>query len=211
MKERIVYHITLPFKILTFIKNGIIITKIIFYRTVFSSDGFDSRQPNRKGKLRWLINIVIVWGLTGFWHGAKWNFLVWGCYYAVLLIFEKLFILKLLKKIPAFFQWMYTSVLVIIGWVIFNLTDFGKMMHALKTMFVFSGTNILNAIAYDDTLITAVLYIPLGIFFAFPFAKRILDKIKNPIILNIITACLFFISVIYMISSSYNPFIYFRF
>ena len=81
---------------------------------------------NRKGFPKQIRNILIVWLLTGFWHGASWNFVAWGLYFGVLLIVEKLFLLRFLKKLPAFFQHVYTMLLVMLGWAIFSFDSLGN-------------------------------------------------------------------------------------
>ena len=98
---------------------------------------------NRKGLIRQIFNLLIVWFCTGFWHGASWNFLIWGGYYGVLLIIEKLFLLKVLKKIPAFFSHVYTLFFVVIGWVIFGFDDMTKGWEYLKGMFGFGRALVL--------------------------------------------------------------------
>ncbi|MEI3251446.1 MAG: MBOAT family O-acyltransferase [Candidatus Gastranaerophilaceae bacterium] len=75
---------------------------------------------NRVNKFKWIRNIILVWLLTGLWHGAAWNFIIWGIYYGLLLLFEKLFLNKLLNKLPSIINWLYTFIIVMIGWMIFN-------------------------------------------------------------------------------------------
>ena len=94
---------------------------------------------NRKGKARQCLNIMIVWFLTGFWHGANWNFMLWGVYFGVILLCEKLFLGKALKKIPAFFQHLYALLFIVIGWGIFSYEDFGKLTQNFKNMFGAGG------------------------------------------------------------------------
>ena len=74
---------------------------------------------NRVNKFKWIRNIILVWLLTGLWHGAAWNFIIWGIYYGLLLLFEKLFLNKLLNKLPSIINWLYTFIIVMIGWMIF--------------------------------------------------------------------------------------------
>lgn len=168
---------------------------------------------NRVKKSRWFFNIFVVWCLTGFWHGAEWNFIFWGLYYCALLLLEKMFLYQFLQKLPKPIAWIYTMVLVIIGWVMFNLVDFGQMLHALKMMFVYQPSNFAGAIAKDSSLLYGFIYIPLGMIFSFPIFKQMKKK-ENIIWLtleNIGYLIIFMICIIYTISSSYNPFIYFRF
>ena len=127
---------------------------------------------NRVGIGRHIFNIFVVWALTGLWHGAKWNFVIWGIYYAVLLVLEKYFIGKVLEKLPKFFGWAYSMFFVIIGWVIFNLTDSEKLFTALETMFCYVPANIMSAVAKDTDILFAAVYIPIGILCMFPVFKR---------------------------------------
>ena len=93
---------------------------------------------NRCGKLRQCVNILVVWALTGFWHGAGWNFLFWGFYYGVLLLLEKLLLGKYIRRLPAVFQHLYAMVIVIIGWVFFASPDLSTALAYLQVMFSFS-------------------------------------------------------------------------
>ena len=168
---------------------------------------------NRVKKYRWIFNICVVWALTGFWHGAQWNFLLWGLYYAILLLAEKLFLYKLLDKLPKIISWAYTFFLVLIGWVLFNLTDFQQLSNALVHMFSFNFTAFGPTITENLDILYAAIYIPLGILCMFPWVKKI--KIKQSVtmdlIINIGCLLLLGICIIYIIGSTYNPFIYFRF
>lgn len=168
---------------------------------------------NRLGVLRHIRNIVIVWALTGFWHGASWNFIFWGLYYGILLILEKFVYGKYLSKLPKVFGWVYTMFIVIIGWVMFNLTDYNDMLNALYMMFAFIKTDWVGAVAENSDLLRGIIYMPLGIIFMFPVAKKISlpQNAFSEIILNIGTIILFAVSIVYITSTSYNPFIYFRF
>ena len=103
------------------------------------------RQSGQKS--RWIRNILVVWALTGFWHGAQWNFLFWGLYYGLLLLAEKLFLGRLLERLPKAVRWLYTAFFVLIGWVLFDLTDFPSLCHALKLMFVPQATDWVAAAA----------------------------------------------------------------
>ena len=87
-------------------------------------------------------NILIVWMLTGFWHGANWNFIIWGLYYGILLLIEKFVLKNILEKIPNIFKHLITLFLVIIGWVIFRITNINTLLETLKYMFIFRGENI---------------------------------------------------------------------
>ncbi len=166
---------------------------------------------NRKGGKRQIFNIFVVWALTGFWHGAEWNFIAWGLYYAALLILEKLFLHKLLDKLPKFLRWIYAMVIVLVGWVMFNLTEPAKIIQALSQMFSFHYTGIETAVMANTDIVYALFYIPLGLICMLPWKNKInISKIPDWII-NIACLTLFAISVVFIIGSTYNPFIYFRF
>lgn len=168
---------------------------------------------NRVRKGRWVLNILIVWALTGFWHGAQWNFILWGLYYGVLLLLEKQILSRFLDKLPRFFRWLYTMFFVVIGWVIFNLTDFSAMTAALRSMFVFRATDYLGVVSSDASILKGLVYLPLGILCAFPLGRHLkrLDSTAAVIGSNFIYLALLGVCIMYIISSSYNPFIYFRF
>lgn len=168
---------------------------------------------NRVKKSRWLFNICVVWALTGFWHGAQWNFLLWGLYYAVILTIEKLFLSKILEKLPKFFSWLYAMILVLIGWVIFSITDTSQLLSALAYMFSFNFTSFSQAVIQDVSVLNIFIYIPLGIICMFPWVKIIklkesllTEAFKNAICLILLGVC-----IVFTLSSHYNPFIYFRF
>lgn len=173
---------------------------------------------NRKGLARQIINISIVWALTGLWHGAGWNFVLWGGYYGVLLIIEKLFLLKLLERVPPKLNWIriiYCMFFVIVGWVIFNVTDYTTGIRYIKYMF---GTQKgIGELQYY--LRTRMILFALAIIAATPFMNNflleMLNKIKNHTVRDAIETAtyllLLVISIAFLVSGSYNPFLYFRF
>ncbi|MBQ6824627.1 MAG: MBOAT family protein [Clostridia bacterium] len=168
---------------------------------------------NRVSKPRWILNILIVWGLTGFWHGAQWNFLLWGLYYAALLLLEKLLLHKLLDKLPRFFGWLYTVVAVLVGWVFFNQTDLSVALASLGQMFSFRFPPFSQAIFADSAVLNAFLYLPLGVLCCFPWLKKRKRK-PHPatdLLLNAGSVVLLILSLCYISGSTFNPFIYFRF
>lgn len=171
---------------------------------------------NRKGLPIQIRNIAIVWLLTGFWHGASWNYVLWGVFYGVLLMAEKLFLLKWLKKAPAFAGHIYTMFAVLFGWVLFAFEDFGKGVAFLKTMFG-GGAGFIS----NSTLYQILSYLPLLIVClvaATPLAKKIYGKLSckagEGVLLTVDSvriAGIMLLSIAYLISGSYNPFLYFRF
>ena len=170
---------------------------------------------NRVGKPRWMLNIFIVWGLTGFWHGAQWNFLLWGLYYAVLLLAEKLWLQKWLDKLPKFAGWAYAMFFVVVGWVLFNLTDFSRLLAALGQMFTYHPTDWVGMAAADMSVLYGLFFLPLGLVWMLPMPQKLqLSGYDSPAALaanNLLHLVLAGVCVVAIISSKYNPFIYFRF
>lgn len=168
---------------------------------------------NRKGFPRQVFNMFVVWALTGLWHGANYNFILWGLYFFVILVFEKLFMLKALKKIPAVFSHIYSLVLIALGWVIFYFEDMGELWSFVVRLFNFSA-----GAASHNSLVDIVSYLPLliiAVFACTPAAKNLYDKIKSKkwIWLPEAAACLcgLLLSTASLVSSGYNPFLYFKF
>ena len=168
---------------------------------------------NRVSKPRRIFNILVVWGLTGFWHGAQWNFLRWGLYYAVLLLLEKLLLHRLLEKLPRFFGWLYTFVAVLVGWVFFNQTDLAVAAASLGQMFAFRFPPFSEAILANSTVLNAFLYLPLGLICCLPWVKkwRLKSTPTTDLLLNVVSVVLLVVSLLFISGSTYNPFIYFRF
>ena len=168
---------------------------------------------SRTTKGRHIRNILIVWALTGFWHGASWNFILWGMYYGALLLVEKFLLQNLLPRMPKVLRWAYAMVLVLVGWVIFNLTDFAAMRHALAMMFSFRPTDFVGVVAADSGILTALMYLPVGLVFMIPLKNWLPKRKKAPAAaLELLGYWLLLaICIVYILSSSYNPFIYFRF
>ncbi len=168
---------------------------------------------SKVGKAKWVRNILVVWGLTGFWHGAEWNFILWGLYYAILLVMEKFFLGRILEKLPSPLRWLYAFFVVNLGWVLFNRTDFGDLSHALHTMFVWQDTSLSLVISANSEILLALLFIPLAFFFSFPVLQT-RPKPKGVVgvfVEDMVYGLLFLLCILFIVSSVYNPFIYFRF
>ena len=170
---------------------------------------------NRKGKKRQILNLFIVWLLTGLWHGASWNFVLWGIYYAVLLIFEKLFLMKFLDKLPNVLRRIYTMVLVIFGWAIFSYSDMTDGAYYLKTMFALSGEMFADGqtLYYlsNFAVILAVCVIACTSVPKKMCTKLFQGKKIESLSFNAFQIAVFVLSVMLLVSQSYNPFLYFRF
>ena len=155
---------------------------------------------NRVSKFRWIINMLIVWLLTGFWHGANYNFVIWGLYYFILLVLEKVFLREKIKKWPKLLRWIYSFILINIGWAIFGLADL-KSLNFVKTSFIDFIRNNYNLLNYLPYMIISYILM-------FPFYKKI--KV-NSLLKDLLLLVLFIISILFLISDSYHPFLYFRF
>ncbi len=170
---------------------------------------------NRVSKIKWIRNILIVWLLTGFWHGAAWNFIIWGLFYAFLLLFEKLFFDKVLKKLPKIINWMYTFLIIMIGWMIFRANNLSELLLFIKLMFSYHKTDWTTILSDNLVTFNAIIYLIPAIILSFPVIDKIRKKYKDNTVYNIITDVillgLFAVCIVYLVSSSYNPFIYFRF
>ena len=167
---------------------------------------------NRVGKFRWFINIMVVWMLTGIWHGAEWNFVFWGLYFGILLILEKLFLLKVFNKV-GFIGFIYTTVAVAISWVLFANTDVAGIMNYIKAMFNFNNIDILNRDFIYNIQSFGLLFI-IATVTALGWSKKLYSKIicgKLERLKYIFAIIGFVICVAYLVDDTYNPFLYFRF
>ena len=149
------------------------------------------------------------------WHGASWNFILWGLYYGIILIIEKLFLGKLLEKLPKIITHIYTLLIIVIGWVIFRLEDFSQMALVLGKMFSFQTSDVFEQIILNFDIFAALPYLVVAIIASLPIMKNIYNKNKDKItfslLRNICILGVFIISICLLLSSTYNPFIYFRF
>lgn len=167
---------------------------------------------NRKGKIRQVVNLMIVWLVTGLWHGAAWNFIIWGGYYYILLMIEKSGFEKVLKKLPGFIARLYTLFFVNLGWVIFAYDDFKLLKEKLRKLFLGKGLSF----AGNSTMFYIsefLLFFILAGIFSTDFIKKI--KIKNENIKTVLMVLFVLIvmtlSTAFLAAGAYNPFIYFRF
>ena len=173
---------------------------------------------NRRGALRTGLNILIVWTLTGLWHGAAWNFILWGFYFGVILLLERSVLKKPLEKLPTALRWALTALVVTTGWAIFYHTDAAALGTALRAMFGIGAAGLTDPVTMQVMrrysffpLIAFVFSLPAG-----PAAADLLRRRKNgervfPVLREAAAAGALFLSMVFLVGQSYNPFIYFRF
>lgn len=174
---------------------------------------------NRKHLIR---NLFVVWFLTGLWHGASWNFVLWGVYFGILIALERWFLGKILEKLPSFVQLFYAFILVLIGWVFFYFTDLSHGIDVLKTMFFLNGASVFNAETRLH-LLKYVYFIVFALVLSTPLLKNLMkrglarftktDEIKdfNHTLSPVLNLVILFVTTAFLVGNSFNPFLYFRF
>lgn len=189
---------------------------------------------SRVSKGRWVFNTLVVWGTTGLWHGAAWNFILWGIFYAIMLMLEKFFLGNLLKKIPKLFGWLYMMFFTIIGFSFFmnDTNDPTKMFAYTLKLFGVGAYDPANAINLTNVHIDAensgiwgnIIYLFIALIFALPtrvWIGKALDWFKNMkykavnvtyfVISDVVQVATLAVCIVFIIAGSFNPFIYFRF
>lgn len=168
---------------------------------------------NRKGVKRQILNLLIVWGLTGLWHGAAYNFVLWGLYYGLLLILEKFVLKKFLDRLPSFVQHIYTLFIIIIGWGLFYFTDVGQLGEFMVDLFNFG-----NGICGDQALNLIMSNLPMLIIAAVastPLATMLYTRFEHTRFMwipeTLYCMGVLAVSTASLVNQSYNPFLYFRF
>lgn len=167
---------------------------------------------SRRGTARTYINLMIVFFLTGLWHGASFNFIVWGLFYAVFLILERLGFKHILQRLPAFVQRLYTLAVVLIGWVFFRAETLGAAIEYMEGLFLPAGKDLATFVYVMDGQYW--LCLALGIVFSTPLAKTKIFASNNKVVIcakDILVLLMFFFAVCYMVGSGFSPFLYFRF
>ena len=166
---------------------------------------------SRVNILKNIRNILIVWILTGFWHGASWNFIFWGLYYGILLLLEKFVLKKYIDKLPDFVKHIYTIILVFIGWMIFAFDDSKYLFGFIKALT--SNKFVDSAFLYYFKNYFLILVI--ATVFSLPVYPKVKEKMNNTIFTSLLSisiyVILFIITLSYLVSDTYNPFLYFRF
>ena len=161
---------------------------------------------NRKGRIRTYVNLLLVWFVTGLWHGAAWNFVLWGLYYFCFIAIERIFLGKLLRKLPKFIGWLYTMLVVVVGWVMFAVNGVDDCSVYITRMFGgYYGDD------YLDHIVSVAILLAAGAFFSAPLFRRFYDRIKDNALGLILHLILFWASVVALVDAAYNPFLYFRF
>lgn len=173
---------------------------------------------SRVSKLKWIRNIFVVWFLTGFWHGANWNFVIWGLYFGVFLVVEKFVLGNILNKLPSFISRLYTLFFVLISFVIFNTNSMAEFGLYIKGMFGFLNIPLANAesVYYLRSYCLTFIIAAIG---ASPLVVKIINKMKagknGNYVLNIleplVLISLLLLITAYLVDGSFNPFLYFRF
>lgn len=168
---------------------------------------------NRKGVKRQILNLLIVWGLTGLWHGAAYNFVLWGLYYGLLLILEKFVLKKFLDRLPSFVQHIYTLFIIIIGWGLFYFTDVGQLGEFMVDLFNFG-----NGICGDQAFNLIMSNLPMLIIAAVastPLATMLYNRFEHTRFMwipeTLYCMGVLAVSTASLVNQSYNPFLYFRF
>ena len=173
---------------------------------------------NRVSTLKHIRNIFIVWILTGLWHGASWNFIIWGLYFGIILIIEKYFLNKVLEKLPKVIRIIYTLFIVMISFIIFSSDNLSSAFTVIKGLFSFNSLSLYNSfILYYIRSYLVILII--GIILSTSLIKNVIFKLRNKKFLNniiniievIVILLILLIVTSMLIDSSYNPFLYFRF
>ena len=177
---------------------------------------------NRRGTARTVLNMLIVWSLTGLWHGASWNFVAWGAYYGLLLILERFVLSNVLDRLPGLLRWALTFVIVMVGWVLFYYTDFANVaQHVLSLIGLEYSGGGFHAVALSDAAAAAVLrkytvYPLLAFVLSLPVLPWLKGRLSaheklSTALQNLGTVSLLAVSLLFLVGQSYNPFIYFRF
>ncbi|EQK44506.1 MBOAT, membrane-bound O-acyltransferase family protein [[Clostridium] bifermentans ATCC 19299] len=171
---------------------------------------------NRCSTIFQLRNLCIVWFLTGLWHGADWNFILWGLYYGLILIIEKFLLKDILERMPSFIQHIYTMVLVMIGWTFFGIESIRKSLEYIKVMFFLNGNKIIDS-TFIYYLHTNLILLIILILCSTPIVNKVFKKIiqngrmEGVTLAVTVQFVLLFLSIAYLVNETYNPFLYFRF
>ena len=169
---------------------------------------------NRVPVIKHLRNLLIVWFLTGLWHGAAWNFVAWGLYYGLILILEKYFLSRVLERLPAVIRHIYSLVLVLIGWVFFFSPTLGGAVDYIQLMFGVGANGLVDSEGLY-LLTTNLLLLILLVIGSTPIVHRVYERVmagRGKILANcVVYAAMFLLCIAYLVTETYNPFLYIRF
>lgn len=172
---------------------------------------------NRVTKRRMYFNLWVVFLISGLWHGASWNFVIWGAYHGLFLVLDKMFLLKVLNKIGGFFSTIFTFIVVMIGWVLFRSETLEFALQYIRKLFSFTTANDFYPLpAFSVMIFVSIIF---AFITSFKFGTKIKDfffnkniySIKQHVFLTLMTIVLLFLSISFVVSSDFNPFIYYRF
>ncbi len=169
---------------------------------------------NRKWATR---NIFVVWAVTGLWHGANWNFVLWGLYFGVLVYLEKIFLLKWLGRLPAIVGHVYALSFIVMGWAIFHDTDLHRLGQQAQLMFGWTGAALFDY-RLNSALVANALWLAVAVVFCAPVREWVAERagprlppMANGLVAISTNMAFLAVSVTLLVGTSYNPFIYFRF
>lgn len=171
---------------------------------------------NRCSKLKQIRNLAVVWFLTGLWHGASWNFVIWGLYNGAIIIAEKFWLRKYLEKLPKLLQITYAFVLVVLGWVFFEFDDILKAFAFFGAMFGVKCSGFINSQTIYWIITNLAIFIICAVF-STTIPAKIIARIRNKsekfvhVMTPVLQAAALIVSTVYLVDASYNPFLYFRF
>lgn len=179
---------------------------------------------NRKGTGRTIFNMLVVWFLTGLWHGASWNYVLWGLYFFVFLAMERLFLQKALDRIPRVFSHLYLLVVVFFGWILFRFENLADVGQVLKGLFCLNGNAFISGEA-RIVLLNYIFFIALAIVAVTPLGKTIMERFDRAAVSSrgltvarvngavhvVLPVLLLLLSTMSLVGNSYNPFLYFQF
>ena len=171
---------------------------------------------NRVGIPRQILNLLIVWGLTGLWHGASWNFVLWGLYYFFFLCLEKFILKKFFAKIPSPIRWLYSMSVVLVGWMIFYFDDFQTLITAFSVAFGHTGNAFTDPVS-ETLIINNIPFILIAAIASTPVLnviRRLVEKsspLTESILRIVYNIVMLILCVASLVGSTYNPFLYFRF
>lgn len=167
-------------------------------------------------KLKFYRNLFIVWFLTGLWHGASWNFILWGLYFGIIIALEKAFLLKVLKKLPKVLSHIYSLLLILVGWVLFYFESLPKSINYLKAMFGLTPIEVINSKSIYLLYNYAILLF-IAALASTPITHKLIDYVKKRwegfyyFTSTAVIIIIMFLSTAYLVDATYNPFLYFRF